>query len=35
VLFVPGRVAHRFEDSTDDLIVWVFFYGPEGAERPS
>jgi mannose-6-phosphate isomerase-like protein (cupin superfamily) len=35
VLFVPARVAHRFEDFTHDLIVWVFFYGPEGGERPS
>ncbi len=35
VLFVPARVAHRFEDFTDDLVVWVFFYGPEGGEPPS
>src|SRR5215207_7207575 len=26
VLFVPARVIHRFEDFTDDLAVWVFFY---------
>jgi mannose-6-phosphate isomerase-like protein (cupin superfamily) len=32
VLFVPARVEHRFEEFTDDLIVWVFFYGPEGGE---
>ena len=32
VLFVPARVAHRFEDFTDDLAVWVFFYGPDGGE---
>jgi mannose-6-phosphate isomerase-like protein (cupin superfamily) len=32
VLFVPARVAHRFEEFTDDLVVWVFFYGPEGGE---
>jgi len=31
-LFVPAGVAHRFEDFTDDLIVWVLFYGPEGGE---
>jgi mannose-6-phosphate isomerase-like protein (cupin superfamily) len=32
VLFVPAAVAHRFEGFTDDLMVWVFFYGPEGGE---
>ncbi len=32
VLFVPASVVHRFEDFTDDLIVWVLFYGPEGGE---
>jgi mannose-6-phosphate isomerase-like protein (cupin superfamily) len=32
VLFVPAGVAHRFEDFSDDLAVWVFFYGPEGGE---
>jgi mannose-6-phosphate isomerase-like protein (cupin superfamily) len=33
VLFVPAGVVHRFEDFTDDLVVWVVFYGPEGGER--
>ena len=32
VLFVPAGVVHRFEEFTDDLVVWVFFYGPEGGE---
>jgi mannose-6-phosphate isomerase-like protein (cupin superfamily) len=32
-LFVPARVPHRFEDFTDDLVVWVVFYGPEGGEK--
>ena len=32
VLFVPAEVEHRFEDFTDDLVVWVVFYGPEGGE---
>jgi mannose-6-phosphate isomerase-like protein (cupin superfamily) len=32
LLFVPARVEHRFEDFTDDLAVWVVFYGPEGGE---
>jgi mannose-6-phosphate isomerase-like protein (cupin superfamily) len=32
VLFVAAGVEHRFEDFTEDLAVWVFFYGPEGGE---
>lgn len=32
VLFVPARVPHRFENFSEDLAVWVFFYGPEGGE---
>ena len=32
VLFVPAGEVHRFEDFTDDLAVWVVFYGPEGGE---
>ncbi|QBD83415.1 cupin domain-containing protein [Ktedonosporobacter rubrisoli] len=32
VIFVPAGVVHRFEDFTDDLGVWVIFYGPEGGE---
>jgi mannose-6-phosphate isomerase-like protein (cupin superfamily) len=35
VLFVPAGVEHRFEEFTDDLVVWVFFYGPEGGESPA
>jgi mannose-6-phosphate isomerase-like protein (cupin superfamily) len=34
VLFVPASVEHRFEDFTDDLVVWVVFYGQEGGEAP-
>lgn len=33
VLFVAAGVEHRFEQFTDDLAVWVFFYGPEGGEQ--
>jgi mannose-6-phosphate isomerase-like protein (cupin superfamily) len=33
LLFVPAGVAHRFENFTDDLAVWVIFYGPEGGEQ--
>jgi len=25
-LFVPAVVEHRFENFTDDLVVWAFFY---------
>jgi mannose-6-phosphate isomerase-like protein (cupin superfamily) len=35
VLFVPAGVTHRFEAFSDNLAVWVFFYGPEGGERPA
>jgi mannose-6-phosphate isomerase-like protein (cupin superfamily) len=31
-LFVPAGMVHRFENFTDDLVVWVVFYGPEGGE---
>lgn len=31
-LFVAAGVPHRFENFTDDLAVWVLFYGPEGGE---
>jgi mannose-6-phosphate isomerase-like protein (cupin superfamily) len=33
VLFVAAHEQHRFENFSDDLAVWVFFYGPEGGER--
>ena len=32
LLFVPAGVKHRFVNFTDDLVVWVVFYGPEGGE---
>jgi mannose-6-phosphate isomerase-like protein (cupin superfamily) len=32
VLFVRAGAVHRFEDFSDDVLVWVFFYGPEGGE---
>lgn len=31
-LFVPAGTLHRFEEFSDDLVVWVVFYGPEGGE---
>jgi uncharacterized protein YjlB len=32
VLLVPAKVPHRFEDFSDDLVVWALFYGPPGGE---
>lgn len=32
-LFAPAGLAHRFEDFSGDLALWVFFYGPDGGER--
>jgi mannose-6-phosphate isomerase-like protein (cupin superfamily) len=32
LLFAAAGVAHRFENFTADLVVWVLFYGPEGGE---
>ena len=32
VLFAATGVTHRFENFSDDLCVWVIFYGPEGGE---
>ena len=34
LLFVPAGVVHRFEEFSDDLAVWVMFYGPPGGEQP-
>jgi mannose-6-phosphate isomerase-like protein (cupin superfamily) len=31
-MFVAAGVEHHFEDFTDDLTVWVAFYGPAGGE---
>jgi len=33
-LFVPAGVEHRFEEFTEDFSTWVFFYGPDGGEKP-
>ncbi len=33
-LFAPAGVEHRFAGFSDDLAVWVIFYGPEGGEHP-
>jgi len=34
LLFVAAGTEHRFEDFTEDLSVWVVFYGPDGGEVP-
>ena len=34
LLFVAAGTEHRFEDFTEDLTVWVVFYGPSGGEVP-
>ena len=31
-LFVAAGVPHKFEKFSDDLAVWVMFYGPDGGE---
>ena len=33
LLFVPAGMTHRFESFTNDLTVWVIFYGPQGGEH--
>jgi mannose-6-phosphate isomerase-like protein (cupin superfamily) len=35
VMFVAAGTEHRFEEFTEDLAVWVVFYGPEGGESPA
>jgi mannose-6-phosphate isomerase-like protein (cupin superfamily) len=35
LLFVAAGTEHHFEDFTEDLAVWVVFFGPEGGEVPT
>jgi len=35
LLFVPALAEHRFEDFSDEIELWVLFYGPVGGERPA
>jgi mannose-6-phosphate isomerase-like protein (cupin superfamily) len=35
LLFVAAGTDHHFEDFTEDLAVWVVFYGPAGGEVPA
>jgi mannose-6-phosphate isomerase-like protein (cupin superfamily) len=34
LLFVAAGIEHRFEDLSEDLVVWVVFHGPLGGEVP-
>ena len=31
-IFAAAGTVHRFESFSEDLTVWVMFYGPEGGE---
>jgi mannose-6-phosphate isomerase-like protein (cupin superfamily) len=33
VMFVPAGVIHRFEDFSDNFMVWVVFCGPPGGHQ--
>jgi mannose-6-phosphate isomerase-like protein (cupin superfamily) len=35
LLFVAAGTEHRFEDFSEDLAVWVVFFGPDGGEVPT
>jgi mannose-6-phosphate isomerase-like protein (cupin superfamily) len=35
LIFVSAGTEHWFEDFTEDLAVWVVFYGPHGGEVPA
>src|SRR5262245_30952272 len=35
LLLVAAGVEHRFEDFSEDLVVWVLFYGAAGGEVPA
>lgn len=34
-LVVAAPTEHRFEDFSDDLLVWRVFYGAKGGEIPA
>jgi mannose-6-phosphate isomerase-like protein (cupin superfamily) len=35
LMFIAAGTEHHFEDFTEDLAVWVVFYGPKGGEVPA
>ena len=34
-VFVPAGEVHRFDDCSEDFLLWVIFYGPDGGEVPA
>jgi mannose-6-phosphate isomerase-like protein (cupin superfamily) len=34
-LFVAAATEHRFEEFSDDFLMWRVFYGPKGGEVPT
>ncbi|HUR46673.1 MAG TPA: cupin domain-containing protein [Candidatus Saccharimonadales bacterium] len=32
-IFVAAGQTHRFESFSNDFVVWVIFYGPDGGEK--
>jgi len=32
LVFIAAGTEHHFEDFSDDLAVWVVFFGPQGGE---
>jgi mannose-6-phosphate isomerase-like protein (cupin superfamily) len=34
LIYIAAGTEHQFEDYTEDLTVWVVFYGPQGGELP-
>ena len=32
-LFASAGLPHHFENFSDDLLLWVMYYGPEGGEK--
>jgi cupin superfamily acireductone dioxygenase involved in methionine salvage len=34
LVFIAAGTEHCFEDFTEDLAVWVVFFGPQGGEVP-
>jgi mannose-6-phosphate isomerase-like protein (cupin superfamily) len=35
LMFIAAGTEHHFEDFTEDLAVWVVFFGPDGGEAPA
>lgn len=34
MIMVPAGMPHKFENFTDELTVWVAFWGPQGGDAP-